>query len=926
MKYYSLYEGRMCKQLKYTVMKKITYKPELAFIGDIKQNGYRIHVFIMLFALLISVFPSCVHENYVTKLSGEADGSERKVILRMSVPYKTSMPQRRSIDASAENMIQTVDVLAFRVDETGEYYDYSAVGYKTPGNMEGASMQSFTVTVRAHAYQQRFVTITNARTVVQQLIGSSDWHGMEKEAMLTCLEVGLENDGKKWNTVSISDYASFPMWGESKVENITNITTELSAPVILLRMLAKINVQLDKSVEGLTDIFKLKSVRLYNVNTKGRVVPETGTLVHGIRDNNPYLMVSSPSIPTDAEDYNARHLGPELYQDFSAPGERNIAIRGAIYLFETRAVTDNEKRLEATCLVIGGLYGEDTEESYYRLDFLESDKSTFRHILRNNQYITNIVAVKDRGHSTPDEAFKSIPGGMVADIGLEVSDAISGETLTELAFASEVGVIPDARYMDVHWMPDTVDLTIVNTPLSSIAFPSESGVPVSGTVAGGIGTASYVIQPPAFTPAETTLPNGDPFLEKVSRLDFTISTDSSSVSRSVLLRQICYNLITDQADYYLLDGSTYTFNVKCNAAWRIKSIVESRPILASKSGDNLLVGTTGGNNTSEGNAITFTVVNSPRSWGTIEVTFESEDTPGKFRDKTITLVFAARRIKLLGIAYANIFGYNPAVAPSSGLSANTMLSTSANFGTLSTSKVITEGFTFIGESLTTSITDAVLKSYMDEKPDIIVIGFDLYISVSQAEMYLDYLRNGGTLIAYSEGNASGVERLMRAVFNNDLIEQDRVNGAAGGNVYALPNTVDNILNGPFGDVRNLQWGDDASQTCGVMNLPLSEIEVYSTAEDISGTPSSIVSGTTPKDWVTAFRHKSLKLVWFGDGGFLSSSSSGSDLICPFKIDVDSKIPVPCIGSGNGFGRGTKKYNVYNSQIFANTIAWAISGG
>ena len=429
------------------------------------------------------------------------------------------------------------------------------------------------------------------------------------------------------------------------------------------------------------------------------------------------------------------------------------------------------------------------------------------------------------------------------------------------------------------------------------------------------------------TLAETTLPGGDPFLEKVSRLDFSISDEGSTVSRSVLLRQVCYSLLTDQADYYLLDGSTYTFNVKCNATWRIKSVVESAPMLVSKVGDNLSVGTTGGNNTAEGDAIIFTVVNNPRSWGTIEVTFESEDTPGKFSDKTITLIFAARRIKLLGAAYTNVYGYNPSVPStySYGLDANTMLSAAVNFGTLPTSKFITEGFTFIGGNLTGTITDAVLKSYLDQEPDIVVLGFDLYITASQALMYYNYLQGGGTLIAYCEGNSNGVRTLMQAIFNDETIVQDRVNSAAGGNVYALPNVDDGILNGPFGDVRSLQWGDDASQTCGVMNLPLSEIEVYSTAEDISGTPSSIVSGTTAADWVTAFRHKTLKFVWFGDGGFLSSYPTSSYLAYPFKINSTSKVPIPSTGTGSGFGRGTAKYSVYNSQIFANTIAWGISG-
>jgi hypothetical protein len=102
-----------------------------------------------------------------------------------------------------------------------------------------------------------------------------------------------------------------------------------------------------------------------------------------------------------------------VYTDFSAPGEEDTAIRGSIYLFETLAATVD---LEATCLVIGGIYENDLVPTYYRVDFLENDHITHKNILRNHEYTVNITEIKDRGHGTFEEAFEGKAVNMIVEI------------------------------------------------------------------------------------------------------------------------------------------------------------------------------------------------------------------------------------------------------------------------------------------------------------------------------------------------------------------------------------------------------------------------------------------------------------------------------------------------------------------------------
>ena len=107
--------------------------------------------------------------------------------------------------------------------------------------------------------------------------------------------------------------------------------------------------------------------------------------------------------------------GPLAYYDFGAPGFFNVAMKGAIYLFET-AAKNAGNFLEETCIVVGGLYGTDTQESYYRLDFFAPGTQTHMDILRNFRYSCIISSVSGRGYPTVDDAYRAKTFHMQAQI------------------------------------------------------------------------------------------------------------------------------------------------------------------------------------------------------------------------------------------------------------------------------------------------------------------------------------------------------------------------------------------------------------------------------------------------------------------------------------------------------------------------------
>lgn len=195
--------------------------------------------------------------------------------------------------------------------------------------------------------------------------------------------------------------------------------------------------------------------------------------------------------------------------------------------------------------------------------------------------------------------------------------------VTELVFD---GLNPLPQTLRVKWKPKDADLDVMVAGIGANPFPSETGMPTSGTIEagnGGTGTISYTIQPPAFTAAELDeAQGGNPLLGKISKVDFVTSDGISYAVASVYLWQINYNLLTDVKGGYALNSQTETINVRANFGWKITKVTDTYDILKN---ENSLVGQTGGNNTSPGDAVRFTMQegNTMKLGKTATITFTS---------------------------------------------------------------------------------------------------------------------------------------------------------------------------------------------------------------------------------------------------------------------------------------------------------------
>ncbi|MFT4221602.1 BACON domain-containing protein, partial [Dysgonomonas sp.] len=236
--------------------------------------------------------------------------------------------------------------------------------------------------------------------------------------------------------------------------------------------------------------------------------------------------------------------------------------------------------------------------------------------------------------------------GTNAAISLSIKDSAGSKKITELVFSAAIGVQPDAQQLRLTWTPVSASVSATNYIIGSIGLSLDGaydrpGIGLQSSISDPSGDKLLTIRPTAITGSELTT---DPFLMKISKMDFTVFNGTSYLTESLFLRQFTYNLVfSNVISSYWTNGSTYTFNVRSNANWRIKSVTENRTtgtgsLLNLQISDNLKVGTAGSIDTGTGTALSFRVASNTLSLaGQVTVIFESPDSPKKFDDVSLIL-------------------------------------------------------------------------------------------------------------------------------------------------------------------------------------------------------------------------------------------------------------------------------------------------
>lgn len=343
---------------------------------------------ILFLILLIFLSYSCMNE--IT----DNPSSEKEKDLTFSIILpQTSQSTTRALVASDENQVTSVDILLF--DTNGKYTFRPIHVTSVQDDANNTAVKTFTATIPSGTFN--ILVLANSSQSLNSAL-STFAQGDSKASVLEKLVV--VNSGKWNNDPSVSGFKAIPMFGEISSLAV-GPTTPVNNPVTLARLLAKVDVTLAPSITN----FQLKSVRLYNANTQGRMVPESSNWVSAQNS------VTAPSIPATS----TSQATPIVY-DGTEITSGNACIN-QIYTFEASKVTSSTFTT-GVCLVIGGVYGSDPSETYYRVDFSQTtgNTTTYLDLLRNYHYQVNIASVSNSGLSTPTAALNAVPVNITAQV------------------------------------------------------------------------------------------------------------------------------------------------------------------------------------------------------------------------------------------------------------------------------------------------------------------------------------------------------------------------------------------------------------------------------------------------------------------------------------------------------------------------------
>ena len=206
------------------------------------------------------------------------------------------------------------------------------------------------------------------------------------------------------------------------------------------------------------------------------------------------------------------------------------------------------------------------------------------------------------------------------------------------------------------------------------------------------------------------------------------------------------------------------------------------------------------------------------------------------------------------------------------------------------------------------------------RPDIIVIAYDQYtFSNAAQDALVDFVNSGGILIWMNEFRTTSVNQLLNKLFDlpaNGPMKAVHVGGP--GYMYPLLNVDDHVLNGPFGDARGKLWGEDGSETHGVLNVPADKVIIYSYADAVNA------HVFPDRGAATMFRHKEKNFYYLGDGGLINAlpGNEANSTAIPFLYDEATAKPIPKPYGFAGDGYGLKSQKAYNGIIAGNIMLWA----
>lgn len=367
------------------------------------------------------------------------------LVLNIKTPTSSMpLPDTRSVQTPDETVIANMKVLVFSdANSDGNYlYSYMAEGTQLENNQD--QMSRFKVTLKTSTVPLKFFLVANYADAFDNYTPTE---GDDVDTVKHSLILQYTSDG-------IS--TALPMYGEISVSKLAAATINIF-DITVLRALARVDIRTDLKPDS--HAFSLREVYVYRATNEIQIIPNEVTTSGTIR-------VSTPSIPE-----GSACLQQPVLKSSPVPTDSI----GGIYVPESvQHADENNIRFSATTLVVGGIFGNDTNISYYRIDFNSGVAgSPCGQVLRNHLYNFTIRKVSATGLSTPDEAATNLASSMTVEVR-------QWEDFTTDMYFHDNYIGVSTRQVNLPYLPNYTQTVDIEASLSYEMFWTET--PEAGTV------------------------------------------------------------------------------------------------------------------------------------------------------------------------------------------------------------------------------------------------------------------------------------------------------------------------------------------------------------------------------------------------------------------------------------------------------------
>lgn len=390
-------------------------------------------------------------------LNQSTESEDAVLVLNIKTPTSSvPTPDTRSLQTPDETVITKVKILVFSDEEgNGTYlYNYMADGTELENKQDQTSR--FKVLLKSSTVPLKFFMVANYADALDNYtpVSGDDIATVKRSLLLKFTSDGI--------------LTALPMYGEISVANLEASTTNIF-DVTVLRALARVDVSTNLSADS--HAFSLREVYIYRATDKVQIIPDAVS-------TNGTIRVTAPSIPNGSS-----FLSDPILKSSAVPTDSI----GGIYIPESvKHANETNIRFSATTIVVGGIFGNDTNISYYRIDFNSGVAgSPCGQVLRNHLYTFSIKKVSATGLSTPDEAATNLASSMTVEVrqwenfttGMYFHDNYIGVSTRQVSlpylpgYSQTVDVDASLNY-EILWVdaPEAGTVSEAGTPLTNGYF------------------------------------------------------------------------------------------------------------------------------------------------------------------------------------------------------------------------------------------------------------------------------------------------------------------------------------------------------------------------------------------------------------------------------------------------------------------------